>query len=90
MRRRSHAGPSGNRCPRAALRPVGGSARSGLRLLANGVALPLALQAIYVVCLPLASREGEGAVTSFGYAYLLGSAVVAVTASSLGLVTAVP
>ena len=38
---------------------------------ANGVALPLALQAIYVICLPLASREGEGAVTSFGYAYLL-------------------
>ena len=76
--------------PRAALRPVGDPASSTLRLLANGVALPLALQAIYVICLPLASREGEGAVTSFGYAYLLTSAVVAVTASSLGLVTAVP
>ena len=78
------------RCPGRA--PPG--ARSGeldaARLLANGVALPLALQAIYVICLPLASREGEGAVTSFGYAYLLSSAVVAVTASSLGLVTAVP
>jgi hypothetical protein len=61
-----------------------------LRLLANGIALPLALQAIYVICLPLASREGEGAVTSFGYAYLFSSAIVAVTASSLSLVTAVP
>ena len=51
--------------------------------------LPLALQAIYLICLPLAAREGVGAVTSFGYAYLP-SAVVAVTASSLGLVTSVP
>ena len=80
-RKRSHG---------AALHPVPDPARSRLRLLANGIALPLALQAIYVICLPLASREGEGAVTSFGYAYLLSSAVVAVTASSLGLVTAVP
>ena len=72
------------------LRPVGDLASSRCRLLAYGVALPFALQAIYVVCLPFASREGVGAVTSFGYAYLIGSAVVAVTASSLGLVTAVP
>ena len=42
---------------------------------------------IYLVCVPLAGREGTGAVTSFGYAYLVASAVVAVTASSLGLVT---
>ena len=84
VRRARAAGVSGS-----ALRPRGGAA-STLRLLANGVALPLALQAIYVICLPFASREGEGAVTSFGYAYLLSSAVVAVTASSLGLVTSVP
>ena len=76
--------------PRGALRPRSDSATRTLRLLANGIALPLALQAIYVICLPLASREGEGAVTSLGYAYLLSSAVVAVTASSLGIVTAVP
>ena len=31
-----------------------------------------------------------GAVTSFGYAYLIAAAVVGVSASSLGLVTAVP
>ena len=66
------------------------STASTLRLLLNGVALPLALQAVYVICLPPASREGEGALTSFGYAYLLSSAVVAVTASSIGIVTAVP
>jgi hypothetical protein len=52
--------------------------------------VPLAVQALYVICLPLASREGEGAVTSFGYAYLIASALVAVTASSLGLVSSVP
>ncbi|MEP6893445.1 MAG: hypothetical protein ABI927_06650, partial [Gaiellaceae bacterium] len=50
----------------------------------------LALQAIYLICLPLAARVGVGATTSFGYAYLLTSAIVAVTASSLGLVTSVP
>jgi len=61
-----------------------------MRELGAGVALPLALQAIYVVCLPLAGREGTGAVTSFGYAYLIASAIVLVTASSLGLVTSVP
>jgi hypothetical protein len=67
-----------------------GSASSTLRLLLNGVALPLALQAIYLACLPPASHEGEGAVTSLGFAYLFSSAVVALTASSIGLVTAVP
>gem|GEM_PF-637281 len=67
-------------------------ARTGGRLLEllSGAALPFALQAMYLVCLPLAAREGVGAVTSFGYSYLLASAVVAVTASSLGLVTSVP
>ena len=48
------------------------------------------MQAIYVICLPLAAREGVGSTTSFGYAYLVAAAVVAVTASSLGLVTSVP
>ena len=61
-----------------------------MRELGAAVALPLALQAIYVICLPLAGREGTGAVTSFGYAYLIASAIVVVTASSLGLVTSVP
>lgn len=78
------------RMPTGAVRPTGAPLGARMRLVASGIALPLALQATYVVCLPFASREGEGAVTSFGYAYLLAAAVVAVTASSLGLVTSVP
>jgi hypothetical protein len=71
---------------RADLRGAGGR----LLELGAGAALPFALQAIYLVCLPIAAREGVGAVTSFGYAYLIAAAVVGVSASSLGLVTAVP
>src|SRR5262249_4992189 len=73
-----------------AVRPVGLSFGGRIAELWKGVALPLALQGVYLICLPLAAREGTGAVTSFGYAYLIGSALVAVTASSLGLVTSVP
>jgi hypothetical protein len=76
--------------PRSAARPAGASAGSRLAELGRGVALPLALQAIYLVSIPFSAREGVGAVTSFGYAYLVASALVAVTASPLGLVTAVP
>ncbi len=76
--------------PASAVRPGGRSFRGRVAEMGSAVALPLALQAIYVVCLPFAGREGVGATTSFGYAYLIASAVVAVTASSLGLVTAVP
>ena len=76
--------------PASAVRPA--TATVGGRLLnaARGISLPLALQAIYLICLPFAAREGVGAVTSFGYAFLAGSAVVAVAASSIGLVTSVP
>lgn len=78
------------RMPRSAVRPGGRTPPRRLGELGAGVALPLGMQAIYLVCLPLASREGVGAVSSFSYAYLIGSAVVAVTASSLSLVTSVP
>jgi hypothetical protein len=61
-----------------------------LRELGAGVAVPFGLQVIYLVCLPIAARDGVGAVTSFGYGFLLGSAVVSVTAASIGLVTSVP
>ena len=76
--------------PSSAVRPSGEPV--GARLLEAGrsVALPLALQAVYLVCLPFAAHEGVGAVTSFGYAYLAASALVAVTSASLGLVTSVP
>ena len=76
--------------PAGAVQPGGISFGARMSELGAAVALPLALQAIYVICLPLAGREGTGAVTSFGYAYLIASAIVAVTASSLGLVTSVP
>ena len=56
----------------------------------RGVALPLVLQGLYLVCLRFAAEVGVGAVTSFSYAYLIGSALVAVTASSLALVSSVP
>ena len=76
--------------PGSAVRPAGESYGARLATMGSGIALPLALQAIYLICLPLAANEGDGALTTFGFAYLISSAVVAVTASSLGLVTAVP
>ena len=76
--------------PVSAVRPTGGSYGARLGTMGTGIVLPFALQAIYLICLPFAAREGDGALTTFGFAYLISSAVVAVTASSLGLVTAVP
>ncbi|NUT56710.1 MAG: hypothetical protein HOQ03_12110, partial [Thermoleophilia bacterium] len=58
--------------------------------LARAASLPIALQALFVVCLRFAGTEGTGAVTSFTYAYFVASALVAVTASSLGMVSSVP
>ncbi|MCY7301554.1 MAG: hypothetical protein LH654_00630, partial [Thermoleophilia bacterium] len=76
--------------PLSAARPGGGSYGARLGTMGTGISLPFALQAIYLICLPFAAREGDGALTTFGFAYLISSALVAVTASSLGLVTAVP
>jgi hypothetical protein len=64
--------------------------RSRLRRLAEGVALPFALQGLYVIALRYASGLGEGRPTTFSYAYLISSLLVAVTASSLALVSSVP
>ena len=58
--------------------------------LARAATLPIVLQAFFVVCLRFASGLGTGSVTSFTYAYFVASALVAVTASSLGLVSSVP
>ena len=58
--------------------------------LARAAALPIVLQAFFVVCLRFASGLGTGAVTSFTYAYFVAAALVAVTASSLGIVSSVP
>ena len=64
--------------------------RVRLAELARATALPLALQALFVVCLRFVSDLGTGAVTSFTYAYFVAAALVAVTASSLGMVSSVP
>jgi hypothetical protein len=76
--------------PPSGVRPGGATLADRGRLALRGCSLPLALQGAYLICLPLAAREGVGAVTSFGYAYLAASAMVAATAASFGLVTAVP
>jgi hypothetical protein len=61
-----------------------------LRRLAEGVALPFALQGLYVIGLRFASGLGAGRPTTFSYAYLIAALLVAVTASSLALVSSVP
>jgi len=76
--------------PARAARPTGPPLAARLGAFAVAASLPLALQLLYVVCLPFASRLGEGAATSFVYAYLAASSLVAITATSLGLVTSVP
>ena len=78
------------RMPRRAVRPTGQPLRARLGAFVAAAALPIALQMLYVVCLPFAGRLGTGAVTSFGYAYLAAASLVTVTAFSLGLVTSAP
>ena len=76
--------------PRGAVRPTGPPLSSRLGVFATAASLPIALQLLYVVCIPFAGRLGSGSVTSFGYAYLAAASLVSVTAVSLGLVTSVP
>jgi peptidoglycan biosynthesis protein MviN/MurJ (putative lipid II flippase) len=76
--------------PASATRPVGAAMHRRLGLFVAAAAIPLALQFAYVVSLPFAGRLGSGAVTSFGYAYLAATTLVAVTAFSIGLVSSVP
>jgi hypothetical protein len=72
------------------VRPTGAPLASRLGVFAIAAALPIALQLLYVVCLPFAGRLGPGAVTSFGYAYLAAASLVTITAFSIGLVSSVP
>ena len=58
--------------------------------LGEGIALPLALQGLYVVAFRFASGLGAGRATTFGYAYLIAAFLVAITASSVALVATVP
>jgi hypothetical protein len=61
-----------------------------LVLLGEGVAVPLALQGLYVIAYRFASGLGTGRATTFSYAYLIAAFLVAVTAASAALVTTVP
>jgi hypothetical protein len=75
--RRALSGPDRNPLPR-------------LHELVDGVALPFALQGFYVVGYRFASGLGTGKATTFSYAYLIAATLVAVTATSITLVTTVP
>jgi hypothetical protein len=74
---------------RAVGRP-GGSIGRRLRGLGEGVALPFALQGLYIIAYRFASGLGTGKPTTFSYAYLIASLLVAVTATSIALVSSVP
>jgi hypothetical protein len=58
--------------------------------LASGAAVPIALQAMFVVALRLAGGLGVGKATSLNYAYLIAAVLVAATASSVALVSSAP
>ncbi|HET7046050.1 MAG TPA: hypothetical protein VFI37_14470 [Gaiellaceae bacterium] len=83
--------------PAAVLRRRGGrlereALELGRRLatLGRGAALPIAIQALYAIATPFALLLGEGQATTFTYAYLVSSFLVAVTASSLSLISSAP
>jgi hypothetical protein len=67
-------------------------ARIGRRIvdLGEGIALPVALQLMFVVALRFAAGIGTGKPTTLSYAYLIAAFLVAVTASSVALVSTVP
>jgi len=58
--------------------------------LGEGVALPVALQGLYLVAYRFASGLGTGRATTFSYAYLIAAFLVSVTAASAALVATVP
>jgi hypothetical protein len=61
-----------------------------LRELAEGISLPVALQLLFLICVRFADGIGTGKPTTFSYAYLIASFLVAVTASSVAFVSTVP
>jgi hypothetical protein len=75
---------------RHALGRPGSGLTGRLRELGEGVALPFALQGLYVIGYRFASGLGAGRPTTFSYAYLIAALLVAVTATSLALVSSVP
>jgi hypothetical protein len=76
-----------------ARRGIGGLERDvlpRLAALAEGVALPFALQGFFVIGTRFAQGLGNGPATTFSYAYLIAALLVAVTATSIALVSSVP
>lgn len=67
-----------------------GGALPRLGRLASGAAVPIALQAMFVVALRVAGGLGVGRATSLNYGYLFAGVLVAATASSLALVSSAP
>jgi O-antigen/teichoic acid export membrane protein len=61
-----------------------------LWLFLRGSALPVALQAFALIGLRLLASLGVGRVTSFSYAYLLATTLIASTAFALSLISAAP
>jgi O-antigen/teichoic acid export membrane protein len=61
-----------------------------LWILVEGVSLPFALQGLYIIGYRFASGLGTGRPTTLSYAYLIASLLVAVTATSIALVSSVP
>jgi putative peptidoglycan lipid II flippase len=58
--------------------------------LLEGAAVPLALQGCYLLALRFAAKLGVGSVTSYSYAYLAASTLVAATAFPLGVISSAP
>jgi hypothetical protein len=57
--------------------------------LGEGVAVPVALQGLYVIAYRFASGLGAGRATTLSYAYLIAAFLVSITAASLALVSTV-
>jgi hypothetical protein len=69
---------------------VRGGSLQRLGRLASGAAVPIALQAMYVVALRFAGGLGAGKATSLNYAYLIAAVLVVATASSVALISSAP
>lgn len=83
--------PLGALAARGALAaPARGGLGRRLRGLSEGVTLPFALQGLFVIAQRFAGDLGTGDKTTFGYAYLIAAFLVAVTASSIALISSVP
>jgi hypothetical protein len=69
---------------------VHGGSLARLGRLATGAAVPIALQAMFVVALRFAAGLGAGKATSLNYAYLIAAVLVVATASSVALISSAP